>query len=240
VVPVTRGTPLLTSWHCGGGGSKAVLPPVSIVWPCSLSVDEYVATGREVAVPRPNCPSCRQLMIFWSGYRRFVREGGRCAQMWVPRARCEVCSVSHALLPAFVVTNRLDVTETIGAMLDEVSERPEGVRPVAERLGIPHTTARGWVRRFAARSADLAVAFAALAVDLGGEVLAPSTLPLDATCHALAAIRVLWRVASGLAGWLSCGRWRFICSITGGSFIATNTNALFLFVGKRRFMPPVP
>jgi transposase-like protein len=217
-----------------------VFPPVSIVWPCSLSVDEYVATGREVAVPRPNCPNCPRLMIFWSGYRRQIREGGRDALMWVPRARCQACGITHALLPAFVVANRLDVTETIGAVLDEVSDSSAGVRPAAERRGIPHTTARGWVRRFAARSADLAVAFAALAVELGGEVLAPSTPPLEATRHALAAIRVLWRAASGLPGWLSCGRWRFICSITGGSFIATNTNVLFLYVGKRRFMPPVP
>jgi hypothetical protein len=179
-------------------------------------------------------------MIFWSGYRRHVREGGQYWQIWVPRVRCAACSVTHALLPAFVVNNRLDVVESIGAVLDEVGESSEGVRPVAERLGIPHTTARGWVRRFAERSAGLAVAFAALAIDLGGEVVTLSTPLLDAKCHALAAIRALWRAASGLPGWLGCGRWRFISSITGGSFVATNTNMLFLYVGKRRFMPPVP
>lgn len=217
-----------------------MLPPVSIVWPCSLSVDEYVAAGRAVEVPRPNCPGCLELMIFWSGYRRQIREGGRCSQMWVPRARCAACSATHALLPAFVVTNRLDVVESIGSLLDEVSESSAGVRPAAERLGIPHTTARGWVRRFAERSAGLAVAFAALAVELGGEVVTQSTPLLDAKCHALAAIRALWRAASGLPGWLGCGRWRFISSITGGSFVAANTNMLFLYVGKRRFMPPIP
>jgi hypothetical protein len=96
------------------------------------------------------------------------------------------------------------------------------------------------VRRFAERSAGLAVAFAALAVELGGEVVTQSTPLLDAKCHALAAIRALWRAASGLPGWLGCGRWRFISSITGGSFVAANTNMLFLYVGKRRFMPPIP
>jgi hypothetical protein len=160
--------------------------------------------------------------------------------MWVPRVRCVVCSLTHALLPAFVVNNRQDVAESIGAVLDEVSDGSGGVRPVAERLGIPHTTARGWVRRFAERSAGLAVSFAALAVELGGEVVTQSTPPLEATRHALAAIGALWRAASGLPGWLGCGRWRCISSITGGSFMATNTNSLFLFVGKRRFMPPVP
>src|SRR5512142_660440 len=37
------------------------------------------------------------------------------------------------------------------------------------RGGVPHTTARGWVRRFGARAGELGVAFAALAVDLGSE-----------------------------------------------------------------------
>jgi transposase len=36
-----------------------------------------------------------------------------------------------------------------------------GVRPAAERAGVPYTTARGWVRRFRARAAELGVAFAA-------------------------------------------------------------------------------
>jgi ribosomal protein S27AE len=214
-----------------------VFPPVSIVWPCSLSVDEYISAGRKVEVPRPNCPGCSEVMAFWSGYRRQIRECGRCSAMWVPRVRCGDCSVTHALLPAFVVTNRLDVAESVGSVLNEVGDSSVGVRPAADRLGIPHTTARGWVRRFTDRAAELAVAFAALTVELGGEVVAPLPDPID---HALVAIRAAWRVASGLPGWLGCGRWRFISSVTGGSFIATNTNSPYLFVGKRRFMPPVP
>lgn len=154
-------------------GSKAVITPVSIVWPCSLSVDEYVAAGRDVEVPRPTCPVCCETTTFWSGYRRNIREGGRYSRLWVPRVRCDVCSVTHALLPAFVVTNRLDVVESIGSVLDDMDKTSVGVRPVAERLDIPHTTARGWVRRFAERSVDLAVSLAALAIDLGGEVVTP-------------------------------------------------------------------
>ena len=214
-----------------------MFPPVSIVWPCSLSVDEYVSAGRNVEVPRPNCPVCSEVMTFWFGYRRQIREGGRCSQMWVPRARCGSCSMTHALLPAFVLANRLDVAESVGSFLDDMEETSDGVRPIADRLDIPHTTARGWVRRFAERAAELAVAFAALAIELSGEVVAPLPDPID---HALVAIRAAWRAASGLPGWLGCGRWRFISSVTGGSFIATNTNSPYLFVGKRRFMPPVP
>jgi transposase-like protein len=210
---------------------------MAIVWPCSLSVDEYVAAGRDLEFPRPECPACAVSMSFWSGYRRHIRQGGRCHSMWVPRVRCNGCEVTHALLPAFVLAGRLDVAETIGALIDEVIDGGGGVRPPAERLGIPHTTARGWVRRFCARAQELAHAFAALAVDLEGGV---TTLLPTVPCHALASIRSAWRAVTAFPGWLGCGRWRFVAAVTGGRLIATNTNSPYLIVGKRRFMPPVP
>jgi transposase-like protein len=214
-----------------------VLPPVSIVWPCSLSVDEYVAVGRDLEVPRPVCPKCSAAMTLWSGYQRYVRKGGLCVALWVPRVRCGACRKTHALLPAFVAANRLDVVESIGALIDEVGTSPGGVRPVAARLGVPHCTARGWMRRFGNRAREHAVAFAALAVELGGEVV---TLQPGRFRWCLAAIDAAWWAATGLPGWLGVGRWRFVCCVTSGSFIATNTNSPFLIVGKRRFMPPVP
>jgi hypothetical protein len=66
------------------------------------------------------------------------------------RARLR-CGVSHALLPAFTLAWRLDVAETIGSVAGEVVAGGGcGVRPAAERAGVPYTTARGWVRRFRA------------------------------------------------------------------------------------------
>jgi len=38
-----------------------------------LPVDAYVAAGRQVEFPRPDCPSCAGPLVFWSGYRRHVR-----------------------------------------------------------------------------------------------------------------------------------------------------------------------
>ena len=130
---------------------------MAIVWPCTLSVDAYAAAERNVEVPRAECPSCRGPMVFWSGYLRFVRHEGRAHRIWVPRGRCRPCSATHALLPAFVVLHRLDSIETIGDVL-ESSTSGGGVRPAAERLGVPHTTARGWVRSFGRRARSLAVA----------------------------------------------------------------------------------
>jgi len=126
--------------------------PVAIVWPCPLTVDAYVAAGREVGFPRPECPSCAGPLVFWSGYRRHVREGGRCRKIFVPRLRCGRCRVSHALLPAFALAWRLDAVEVIG-VLAEVAGGRCGVRPAAARARVPYTTARGCVRRFAARAA---------------------------------------------------------------------------------------
>jgi hypothetical protein len=210
---------------------------VAIVWPCPLPVDAYVAAGRDVKFPRPDCPSCAGPLMFWSGYRRHVRVAGRCWKIFVPRVRCTPCRVSHALLPAFTLAWRLDVAETVGAVIGQVTGGVCGVRPAAARLEVPYTTARGWVRRFRARAPELGTGFAALAVELGGEAICPVA---EAGRFALAAIGAAFAAAAGLPGWLELGAWRFAASVSGGRLIAANTGSPFLVIGKRRFMPPVP
>ena len=210
---------------------------MAIVWPCPLSVDAYVAAGREVEFPRPDCPACAGPLVFWSGYRRHVRAAGRCRKIFVPRLRCGQCRVSHALLPAFVLTWRLDVAETVGAVITEVGGGRCGVRPAAARAGVPYTTARGWVRRFRSRAAELAMGFAALAVELGGPVIGPAA---DAGRFALAAIGAGFGAAAALPGWAALGAWRFASAVSGGRLIAANASSPFLIVGRRRFMPPIP
>src|SRR6266581_8911567 len=158
-----------------------------MVWPCPLPVDAYVAAGREVKFPRLACPSCAGPLVLWSGYWRHVRAAGRCRKIFVPRLRCAPCRVSHAPLPAFTLAWRLDVAETVGMVIAEVAGGARGVRPAAARAGVPYTTARGWVRRFAGRAPELGAGFAALAVELGGPAITP---PGGATRFAVAAIRV--------------------------------------------------
>ncbi len=210
---------------------------MAIVWPCPLSVDAYAAAGRDVEFPRPDCPECGSVMTFWSGYRRHVRTAGRCQQIFVPRTRCQRCGATHVLLPSFLLAGRLDVAETVGSVLSEVVDDPGGVRPAAERCEVPHTTARGWLRRFSARATNIAVSFAALAVELGGDVVTPGD---DARSFALGAVRAAFRAASALPGWRSIGLWRFVSAVSGGRLLATNTDSPYLVVGRRRFMPPVP
>ena len=173
----------------------------------------------------------------WSGYWRFVREAGRCHHVFVARGRCGACRCTHALLPAFLVLNRLDAAETIGAVVEAVGSGRSGVRPAAELVDVPYTTARGWIRSLARSAGRLAVGFAALCVELGGEV--PDGVDRS-VAGALTAIGAAWHVASELPGWLCLGRWRFCSAVCGGSLIAANTNSPYLVVGRRRFMPPVP
>ena len=208
-----------------------------MVWPCTLPVDAYVAAGREAGFPRPPCPACAGPLVFWSGYRRWLRAADCCWRIFVPRLRCGPCRVTHALLPAFVLAHRLDAAETIGAVIGQVACGACGVRPAADRAGVPHTTARGWVRRFRHRAPVTGTGFAALAVDLGGQAIAPAA---DASGFAVAAVGGAFTAAAALPGWAAAGEWRFASAVSGGRLIAANMISPFLVIGRRRFMPPVP
>ena len=210
---------------------------MAIVWPCPLSVDEYAAAGRDLEVPRLDCPRCAGVTTRWSGYRRFVRADGLARAIFVPRVRCGRCNQTDAVLPAFVLVGRLDAVESIGEVIERVVTGAGGVRPAAARVEVPHTTAREWVRRFSGGARRLAVCFAALVVELGAEV---DAVVSDAAGRALAAVAAAFEAACSLPGWAALGRWRFASAVSGGRLLATNTNTPYLVVGRRRFMPPVP
>jgi hypothetical protein len=175
--------------------------------------------------------------MWWSGYRRFVRAGGVSRAIFVRRVRCGPCAKTDVVLPAFVLCGRLDAVETIGAVLEDVTSGSSGARPAAGVFDVPHTTARGWVRRLVGHSARLSVGFAGLAVELGAEVVKAAG---TAAAHVLAAIGAAYDAALALPGWAALGRWRFASAVSGGGLLGTNTNTPYLVVGRRRFMPPVP
>lgn len=209
-------------------------PAVTIVWACRQDVDAYAAAGREVAVPRPRCPSCRRSMIFWSGYWRFTRtEAGRC---WVKRARCTSCRVSHALLPSFALVRRLDEARVVGrALAGVVSGR--GMRPLARGLEVPHETLRGWRRRYRTRSPMLTAGFAALAVALGGAGPELSGEPERAGLEALGAA---WWQARQRFGEEVPAVFEFASVASGGELLGTTTSPPWAGLGGTALMPPVP
>ena len=166
-----------------------MLPPVTMVLPCSMSVEAYAAAGKEIEVPRPDCPSCSLPMAFWCWYSRSVRVCDEFLEIWIRRARCSRCEASHALLPSFLFLGRYDPAEVIGSVIEAVARRRSGVRPAAIEVRVPPTTARDWMRRFAARAAELAVAFGASAIELGGAL---ATVTGEARADAVAAIGSAW------------------------------------------------
>ncbi|MGH8920740.1 MAG: DUF6431 domain-containing protein [Actinomycetes bacterium] len=210
---------------------------MAIVWSCALSVEEYLAAGRTLAVPRPDCPNCMTTMSFWSGYERSVRVDGPCHKLWVRRARCGRCRSSHSLIPSFCLVGRLDAVGVIGGVMAQVLRGETSVQVAAERIDVPHTTARDWVRRFTRRAAVLAAGFAAVVVEVSG--LAP-VLAFELPGQALEAIEAAFAAVDARAGPALVGMWSFAGLVTGGGLLATTTNPPWFVLGKRRFIPPVP
>ena len=126
---------------------------MSIVFACPLPVDLYVRRGRDLEVPRPNCPVCSKVMGFWGFYKRDVRVG-EVHKLLVRRVRCGSCRTSHAMLPDFVAYRRLDGIEVIGAGIDAMADGV-GARSAAMSTGLPHTTVWDWRRRVRSRASML-------------------------------------------------------------------------------------
>lgn len=195
------------------------MAPVAMVFRSRLDVDAYVAAGRGVEVPRPLCPSCSTVMSWWGWYRRALRVG-EVRWLWVRRARCGPCGRSHGVLPEFVTHGRLDGVEVIGAAVAAMNAGG-GARAVAVGVGVPHTTVRGWRRRFRARAGLLVAGFVAATVAVAGTGL---WLDGDGEEAALAAIEGLW-VAAGRRWPDRVGsRWRLANVITGSHLLSTNTD----------------
>lgn len=208
---------------------------VAIVWPCSLRVDEYEAAGREVDVPRQNCPSCAKPMIFWSGYSRNVRDGND-RLIWVRRSRCVPCGVSHCLLPAFCLLRRAYSAEVIGPAVAAIVDGAL-TREVAKAADFPYATVRDWRRRHRDRAPVLAAGFAAVAIELGAIAF---QLAARAESAALEALGWAWATARRRFGTAVAAMWRFWALVSGGEALSTTTHPPWLFVGERRLIPPVP
>ena len=213
-----------------------VLPPLAIVWRCPLSVEEYVAGGREIEVARHRCPECEEPLRFRSGYWRHVRTGGGTGRrMWVRRAQCVVCQRSHALLPSFLFQGRLDVVHDIGVVVEAVVEHGCVVGAAAKTLGVPYTTARDWLRRFRARAPTAAAGWVAVAVEVGAEA-GVAALAVDAARRVLGALRLVAEALGASSSWL----WALASLLTGGQLLGTTTDPPWTLPGGRRLMPPVP
>ena len=191
---------------------------MAIVLPCSMTPSEFAAAGREVEMPRPDCPNCSAQMSFWGFYSRPLRIGDE-IRLLVHRARCGPCRTTHALIPDFVVPGRLDGIEVIGPGIEQMAGDAT-TAAAAARAGVPYTTARGWRRRFVSRAELLASGFLAATVALGDLV---PRLPAGVVEIALCAIAAVGRASQRRLG-AGGDNWRIANRVVGGHLLSTNTN----------------
>ena len=126
--------------------------------------DSVVEVEAALGAGQIACPGCWSALAPWGWARaRVVRSVGSAIRLRPRRGRCVSCGASHVLLPVSLLVRRADAVEVIGVGL-VLRAAGFGWRPVAERLGRPGATVRGWLRRFAARAEAVRAVFTALLV----------------------------------------------------------------------------
>ena len=106
----------------------------------------------ELVGGRLGCPSCRGVLGPWGG----MLGSGCCAARWgiggcgrVERAAGS--ALGRMCFCRMCLVRRRDEVSVIGGAI-EANIAGEGYRPIAERLGVPKDTVRGWLRRFIGRA----------------------------------------------------------------------------------------
>lgn len=182
----------------------------------AAGVEELLVSGRLA------CPGCGDRLRGWGhARRRVVREAGE-GRWWLRprRARCGGCGGTHVLLPVGVLARRADAASVIGAALAG-AVAGLGHRKVAERVGRPAATVRGWLRRFAARAQVLRAAFIRVLCALDPDPLlpAPAGSPAGDAVAAIVAAAV-----SVVRRWgreaLALSPWELAAAVTGGRLLA--------------------
>jgi hypothetical protein len=212
-------------------------PTVAIIWPCCWSPSSYAAAGQHVSVPQQRCPGCLRRLVGWGGYWRWLRAPLLVERIWIRRGWCSACRRSHALLPDLVLARRLDEVVVIGRGLALKLASGLGLRPIADQLGVPHTTARAWWRRFRARSPTMLTHCTALAVSLDG-----TAVVLDAVGDraALEALGVAWHRGQSRFGGRVGGLWAFWSRVSSGQALGTNTTSPWAGGRGADWMAPSP
>lgn len=193
--------------------------PVLMVEADLVRVEQALAAG-ELA-----CPGCGGVLGGWGWARgRWLRGRGGLRQRLRPRrGRCRACRATHVLLPVVGLLRRLDAAEVIGAaLLARAGQR--SLRQIAAWLGVPLSTARGWLGRFAARAVLIWAHFARLAAWLDPSVAVPEPRgsPLVDAVEAIgiAAVAAARRLGA------HTGPFEFAAGASGGRLLC-NTSAPF-------------
>jgi hypothetical protein len=170
-----------------------------------------------------SCPSCWGVLGPWGHARERVL---RCSlgDRWLRprRARCRGCAGTHVLLPDVALVRRRDEVAAIGAAI-EAKVAGVGHRQIAERLGVPKDTVRGWLRRFAERAGQVRAHFTRCAVALDPELgpVMPAGSGIADALEAIAVAARAWVLRFGPAA-----AWRVVSALSGGRLLC-NTSSPF-------------
>ncbi|MGI9018717.1 MAG: hypothetical protein ACR2HR_16700 [Euzebya sp.] len=189
---------------------------MQIVFVLEGRVEDWLAAGGRVAVPRPAlCPSCvAGPLVFDGWYRRQTRRG----PVDIRRLLCSDVSCgqrSHSLLPDVLVSRRVDLASVIGWAL-EAKTAGVGHRRIADGLGVPASTVRGWLRRAAQVGRQIAEVLWTVAAGIDPIVRGPPS----GTPVAVLVTAATWAARSwtALAG-QPVERWRFAVRHVGGRLL---------------------
>jgi hypothetical protein len=193
-----------------------------------IVADDAVRTEAELAAGELSCPDCHGELRPWGHAReRRLRTFQGRRQIRPRRAWVRDCGRTHVLLPGVMLAGRADAVEVIGAALI-ASAAGVGRRPIAARLGRPHATVRGWLRRFVARAEHTAAHAArwVYRLDLSAFRVEPAVgvSPVQAALELLARAAAL---AEQVTGSQARSRWQVVSSLCQGRLLA-NTNCPYL------------
>jgi hypothetical protein len=185
------------------------------------------------------CPGCAAVLAPWGhGRVRWLRgPGGARVRVRPRRSRCIGCLVTHVLLPVVALLRRADLAVLIGAAL-AAKAAGWGHRRIAESLGRPAATVRGWLRVFCSRAEPVRAVFTGLQVALDPDP--PAVEP--AACLVGDAVAAVLAAAAAVARrWPAVGAlspWETAVAVTGSRLLApgfaprrANTSCLWAAVG---------
>jgi transposase-like protein len=189
-----------------------------------IVADDAARTEAELAAGELSCPDCHGELRPWGYARpRWLRTFQGRRRTRPRRACCRDCGRTHVLLPGMMLARRADAVEVIGAALI-ASSAGAGHRPIAARLGRPHATVRGWLRRFVARAEQTAAHAARCVYRLDTSAFriepAAGATPVQAALELLARAAAL---AEHVKGSQARSRWQVVSSLCQGRLLA-NTN----------------
>lgn len=176
------------------------------------------AVEADLAAGRLQCSRCCVGALARWGFARprVLRDG----LLLRPRRGICSCGATHVLLPDVCLARRRDAVEVIGSALS--AGLAEGYERVADRLGVPPDTVRGWLRRFRRWAEAIRGHFTRwlVALEPGRRVPEPAG---SAAADAVEAIMVAARAASLRLG--TRLPWSWASALTAGGLLANTSSS---------------